>query len=152
MPQRLFADLDRFPHETIEGETVAIDAERGDLFLFTGLGPWLWGRMAAGGSVDEVVGEAVGYFGDEAEASTREFLNTLVTHELLRSEPVAPGHDSDSMPDSLPGEPLPEIFQAPGLEHFDEIAAIVAMDPIHEVDPSAGWPHSKPPSSTNSAD
>jgi hypothetical protein len=37
-----FADTGRFPHETIDGETVLIDAAKGHLFLFAGTGPWLW--------------------------------------------------------------------------------------------------------------
>jgi len=45
----LFADTARFSHETIEGETVLFDSQLGHLFLLTGLGPWLWQRMALGG-------------------------------------------------------------------------------------------------------
>ena len=68
MDKMLFADTARFPHETIDGETVLVDSELGHLFLFTGLGPWLWQRMALGGTVEEVVGEIVAKFGAEAES------------------------------------------------------------------------------------
>lgn len=144
--KRLIADTDRFPHETLGGETVVIDAERGHLFLFTGLGPWLWDRMTTGGSIDEVVHEVVEHFGGSSEHSTREFLDLLHTHGLLRDGSVTNSQGSRSSSFSHRGEPLPESFQAATLEHFDEIADIISMDPIHEVDPSKGWPNRKPES------
>jgi hypothetical protein len=35
----------------------------------------------------------------------------------------------------------PENFESPAMEHYDQIADIISMDPIHEVDPAKGWPH-----------
>ena len=35
--------------------------------------------------------------------------------------------------------PWPEQFTAPVLERYDDIAKIIAMDPIHDVGPG-GWP------------
>ena len=37
--------------------------------------------------------------------------------------------------------PMPETFVAPQIEKYDEISDIIAMDPIHDVDPTKGWPH-----------
>jgi hypothetical protein len=39
------------------------------------------------------------------------------------------------------GPALVEPFAPPMLEKYDEIADIIAMDPIHDVDPDKGWPH-----------
>jgi hypothetical protein len=34
----------------------------------------------------------------------------------------------------------PDSFAPPALERYDDIANIITMDPIHDVDQSAGWP------------
>jgi len=36
--------------------------------------------------------------------------------------------------------PWPDSFVPPGLEKYDDIADIITMDPIHDVDPAKGWP------------
>ena len=55
MPEELFADSDRFPHDTVDGETVLIDSRSGDLFLFAGVGPVLWQRFMLGATIDDAV-------------------------------------------------------------------------------------------------
>ena len=128
------ADASRFPHETIDGETVLIDATKGHLFLFAGTGPRLWQRFIAGATIDGVVAEAIARYGDSAEAPTREFLDELVDAEMIRpgaSTPTASAEISIDWPDT---------FEAPVIERYDEISDIISMDPIHEVDPDKGWP------------
>ena len=74
----LVVDAERFPHETVEGETVVIDSVNGHLFLLTGLGPWLWKRMMRGGTIEAVIDEVKLRYGDGAVEATREFLLALV--------------------------------------------------------------------------
>ena len=127
-----FADTTRFVHETIDDETVLLDAVRGHLFLFTGLGSWLWHRMQRGATVDDAVGEVSARFGAEAAGPTRRFLEALVDAEMLPTERSA------QIP--MTEMPYPERFEAPALEKYDDIADIVAIDQIHDVDPAKGWP------------
>ncbi len=136
MQGRYFADVDRFPHETIDGETVLIDAEKGYLFLFAGTGPLLWQRFTTGGTIDEVVAESTARYGESAELPTRQFLEQLAEAQLLR-----PGAESSTMQDEIVAGVWPDTFVAPSIERYDEISDIIAMDPIHEVDPAQGWPH-----------
>ncbi|MCE9629706.1 MAG: PqqD family protein [Planctomycetia bacterium] len=134
MNDLLVADTTRFPHDTIDGETVIIDATCGHLFLLTGLGPWLWHRMIAGHSIDGLSAEVAARFGAEAEDATRRFLGELVANGMLQPQSSA---------EPAAGEPaaLPDAFVPPAVERYDEIADIIAMDPIHDVDPTKGWPH-----------
>ena len=130
-----FADTARFPHDTIDGETVLIDSENGHLFLFLGVGPQVWERLLAGASVDGLVNEVGSRYGVAAAAPTRAFLEALQQAEMLRND-LAP-----SAAPASASTAWPEIFVAPTLERYDQIADIISMDPIHEVDPSKGWPH-----------
>ena len=130
-----FADTARFPHDTIGGETVLIDSENGHLFLFLGIGPQVWERLLAGASVDGLVNEVGSRYGAAAAAPTRAFLDALEQAEMLCND-LAP-----SAAPASASATWPEIFVAPTLERYDQIADIISMDPIHEVDPSKGWPH-----------
>jgi hypothetical protein len=131
MNETRFADTARFVHETIDDETVLLDSMRGHLFLFTGSGPWLWHRMQHGGAIDEVVNEMSERFGAEAADATRHFLDSLGAAEMLTARPAG------EPPSALPNL---ETFVPPVLEKYDDIADIINMDPIHDVDPAQGWP------------
>jgi hypothetical protein len=129
-----FADTGRFPNDTIDGETVLIDVEKGHLFLFTGIGPLIWQRLGSGISAQVLVDEIASRYGESAAAPTRTFIESLEAAEMLRGD--AP---SDQPPPA--DVSWPSSFVAPALEQYDQIADIISMDPIHEVDSSKGWPH-----------
>lgn len=134
MTELVFTDSQRFPHETIDGETIIIDAESGRLFLLTGVGPWLWSKLAAGASFEALVDELTAKYSADSASPTLAFLSSLKELGLLRSTPgaAAPVMDAPALPD---------LFVAPALEKYDDIADIIAMDPIHDIEPSRGWPH-----------
>ena len=130
-----FADTGRFPNDTIDGETVLIDSEKGHLFLFMGIGPQVWERLIAGASVDALVNDVSARYGEAAAVPTRSFIEALEQAQMLRNDPApsAAPHSASTA--------WPETFIAPTLERYDQIADIISMDPIHEVDPNKGWPH-----------
>lgn len=128
------ANIERFPHETIDDETVLIDSANGRLFLFSGNGPALWQRFIAGGTIDGVVAESTARYGESAAAPTRQFLEQLVDVGVLRRGAPAPSAAGGV-------QDWPAEFAAPVIERYDDISDIISMDPIHEVDPAKGWPH-----------
>jgi hypothetical protein len=130
-----FADTGRFPHETIDGETVLIDSVKGRLFLLSGIGSWLWQRFIPGGIIDGVVAESIVRYGEATEVPIRQFLQELVEEQMLR-----PGFPPSAPPAEIPAD-WPDAFEPPVIERYDDIADIMSMDPIHEVDPVKGWPH-----------
>jgi len=138
MDRTLFADTTRFPHETIDGETVLVDSQLGHLYLFTGLGPWLWHRMTLGGTVEEVVAEMAARFGADAADPVRRFIEALEEAELLRAGDGRPGGSGKDA-----SMPCPDAFTVPAMERYEDIADIIAMDPVHDIDTTKGWPHRK---------
>ena len=132
MTEQLVVNVARFPHETIDGETIILDAEKGHVILLTGFAAILWSHLV-GSTSSEVLASAVdARFGTEAAEATRRFIQ-----ELRAAEIVVP--TTDAGPDAVSPLPWPERFTVPVLERYDDIANIIAMDPIHDVGP-AGWP------------
>jgi hypothetical protein len=132
MEEWLVVNTTRFPHETIGDETILIDAETGHVLLLTGCASVMWCHLVGGISSAALANEVAARFGSEAGAATRGFL-----HELRAAEIVIP--TTDAVPAAAVAPPWPEQFTAPVLERYDDIAKIIAMDPIHDVGPE-GWP------------
>jgi hypothetical protein len=132
MEEGLVVNASRFPHETIDDETILIDAETGHVLLLTGCGSVLWCHLVGGTNSEVLASEVDARFGSEAGAATRRFL-----HELRAAEIVIP--TTGTVPAATVAPPWPEHFTAPVLERYDDIAKIIAMDPIHDVGPE-GWP------------
>lgn len=134
MTSLFFADSQRFPYEMIDGETVIIDAESGRLFLLTGVGPWLWNRLTLGASLEALVDDMTAQYGPDAASPTLAFLLSLKDLGLLGAAPCAAAP-------VIHAPTLPELFAVPSIEKYDDIADIIAMDPIHDIEPRKGWPH-----------
>jgi hypothetical protein len=135
MTEQLVVNVARFPHETIDGETIILDAEKGHVILLTGFAAILWSHLV-GSTSSEVLASAVdARFGTEAAEATRRFIRDLRAAEI-----VVPTTDAGS--DAVSPLPWPERFTVPVLERYDDIANIIAMDPIHDVGP-AGWPRAR---------
>lgn len=131
MDERLVVNVSRFPHETIESETILIDSETGHVLLLTSFASVLWGHLVGGARSDELVSGVEARFGTEAADATRRFIQELRAAEII--VPATGAGPATTAP------PWPEHFTAPVLERYDDIANIIAMDPIHDVGP-AGWP------------
>lgn len=138
MQERLVANAARFPDQTIDDETILFDAETGHVILLAGFASTLWTHLAGGVVMGELSDAMAARYGAEAGAATRAFLTELTEAGMLiaSNEPAAP---AATIPAAWPAQ-----FTAPVLERYDDIAKIIAMDPIHDVDISAGWPRPAP--------
>jgi hypothetical protein len=134
MQERLVVNSLRFPHETIDNETILFDAETGHILLLAGFACVLWSHLVGGAKTAELCEAVDARFGSDAGVATRTFLNDLRTAGILVPSNEEPR--TDATPASWPSH-----FVAPLLERYDDIAKIIAMDPIHEVD-ITGWPRS----------
>ena len=132
MTEILIANTARFPHDTIDGETLLIDSETGHLLMMTGVGPLLWQLLLGGVAVEPLAAEVVDRFGPAAGEDCRSFLQVLAEAGVVIPATTAVAETP------VPG--WPDSFAAPVLERYDDIANIITMDPIHDVDQSLGWP------------
>jgi hypothetical protein len=87
-----------------------------------------------GSTIDGLVSELESRFGADAGTQVRAFLASLHEHGMLTDE-------RQDAPAGSEEPALADPFAPPQLEKYDEISDIIAMDPIHDVDPTKGWPH-----------
>ncbi|MCU0268876.1 MAG: PqqD family protein [Acidimicrobiales bacterium] len=143
---RIVVDHARFAHDTVDDETMIIDTVTGQLVLLDGIATTLWDHLRATATVDELVEQVRGRFGEEAAAETRSFLAELHDTGLVIDAPEPEPEPADTPAGDPTGAEAawPSSYAPPTIERIDEIADIMAMDPIHDVDASLGWPHTRP--------
>src|ERR1700693_5785625 len=83
MTELLIVNAARFPHDTIDGETLLIDSESGHLLLITGVGPLLWQRLLGGVSGESLTAEVVAHSGRAAGEASRAFVQTLAEAQVV---------------------------------------------------------------------
>jgi len=137
----------RVAHQTIDGETVIIDFDTGAYFSTARIGAALWDQLAGGATVEDLIAAAtLRYNGahDLIAGSIRDFVRLLERETLIAPAAEAapsPGVEA-SPPVPAPGAETP-VFEPPTLHKYTDMADLLLLDPIHDVDES-GWPSKKP--------
>lgn len=123
--------------ESIDGEVIIVNLDKGLYFSIDGVGAYIWSMIGAGRTVEEIHAWIDDAFGDSAEfdADVDAFLGDLETNLL-----VTP---TDTEPSDLSGAPEnpPAGYDKPMLHVYSDMEELLLLDPIHDVDPAAGWPH-----------
>jgi hypothetical protein len=127
-------------HERLDDEVIAINLETGAYFALDGAAADTWTLAAGGASTDEIVAAL-----DERYDASLETLRTDVTAFLAQLVEQGLGSQTDdASPPAEDAKPLPETaavrpYSPPSLARYDDLADLLLLDPIHEVD-DAGWP------------
>lgn len=122
--------------DTQGGETVIIDLTNGHYFRLGAEGTALWSRLDAGATTDDIVASCENP--DELVARLSAILDDLVDRGL-----VVASAPEDAPPSTIESR-TPWRFAGFDLEEFTDLEDILGLDPIHEVDPERGWPHTAP--------
>lgn len=118
--------------EDFGGEVVLIDIEKGLYFSLQGLAIDLWRSFAEPRRANDVLGQFA------AQGADRDVL-ACTLDEFLRNELVAETSAvAVAAPEWRPGA---AGMSAPVVSVFSDLAELIAIDPVHEVDAAAGWPH-----------
>lgn len=113
--------------ETIDGESIVIDLKSGAYFSFQGWSAWAWEALIAGETVGAITAAFGGIDGVDG------FVASLTSAGLISDRA------SDVAPSATPAQPTDSVT-APIAERFDDLADMILLDPVHEVDRNAGWP------------
>ena len=141
MPSPLCVNASHVVHETIDGETILIHLGTGTYYSLDGIGTEVWVLLAAGASREALLAAANDrYAGDPVEIETgiSSLLADLLHQGLLVEGEPGTGPDS---PTSLPPGRAP--FVTPALHVYTDMQEFMLVDPLHDVDEVAGWPHAK---------
>lgn len=134
-------------NQTIEGEAVIINLETGIYYSLLDTGAYIWDLVEGARSLDEIVSAL-----EQRYTGTRELFTEAVTGFLgeLQAEGLIglDAGDAESLegaPASLnaPGHAARAAFTAPTLAKYEDMRDLMLLDPVHEVDEQAGWPHVK---------
>ncbi len=131
-------------HETIDGETIAIDLETGNYYSLENVASDIWLAVAAQLSFSQIVDELeTRYDGNrkEIEEKTIQFVKQLQQENLIvvTYKSKADG-DLSLLSPILPSK---SAFESPRLNKYDDMQDLLLLDPIHEVQEERGWPNLK---------
>jgi hypothetical protein len=130
-------------HQTIDGEVVILNLERGHYYSLAGSATVIWSGVERNLTIDQIASElGRRYDGDrqELEREVGRFLEELRAEDLVVAE-SAPGQEaprSGPVAEGMSGEPR-QAFESPSLEKYTELEDLLLLDPVHQVDES-GWP------------
>ena len=120
--------------EEFEGETVLIDVAQGLYFSLSGAATEVWRAFAEQRKINDVVDALCQQLEGADRTSLEVAISSMHEHTLL-----VPAPDGQPVPlDKFVAAAVP--FASPVVEVFNDLADLIAIDPVHEVDASAGWP------------
>ncbi len=140
MARHYEVDLSVVASDVIDGEAIILHHITGDYFSAEGTGAAIWQWIAESRSHDQMLRALEAGFpgaGTNVGPAPDAFLADLMRHELIREA----GSINGAPPAPLSTANLPGgEFLAPVLHVYSDMRGVLLVDPIHEVEASAGWP------------
>lgn len=135
--QRLKVNAENVVFEEVDGEVIAIDLGGGSYYSIAASGTAIWALLAGGATESEIRDSLAARFEVDTEA-LREAVAGLLG-QLRESNLVVPTDEGGAAPaPEAAAEKAP--FEPPRFESYDDMQDYFLLDPIHEVNPAAGWP------------
>ena len=116
--------------EDFDGQIVILNLADGRYFSLGGTAAPIWLRLLEGRTPDQVIASIASQRPEIADAA-REFVAKLAELQLIcvSESPAVGGALTETWTGAVPD-----------LQMFDDLAELIAADPIHDVDEEAGWP------------
>lgn len=118
----------------MDGEALIIHTPSGTYYSLQGTGEHVWNALLDGHSPDEIAAA----YTDTGQGSTDSLSDALLGFiRELQDEKLIVYSDQTTAPGSVfvAGE-----FSTPVMQKYTDLQELLLVDPIHEVDPQAGWP------------
>jgi hypothetical protein len=147
MPGPLAINKPHVVHETIDGETILIHLGTGTYYSLDGVGAEVWELVVEGASDGELAVRIATRYDAELALVQRTvdgFVDELVQEGLLT--PAEPTAAPDVRAGGGEGESQPRTagpFVEPVLHKYTDMQEFMLVDPLHDVEADAGWPHVK---------
>jgi hypothetical protein len=129
--------------ETIDGEVMVMNLQAGIYYSVTAEGAYIWPALVAGVPVDILqagVARGTDAPADAVAADLAVFVQRLLDESLLRPLSTTTGR-----PDAIPpSDQTRKLYRGFGFERYDDMRAMLVIDPVHEVG-DFGWPQKAKP-------
>ena len=122
--------------ESIDGEVIIINLNSGAYYSSLGTGGAIWQALVANHTLDEALDLLAVHYGTpraDIEPGVTQFVAQLLDEGLLL-ESTAPATGNGL----ALGQPT--VFEKPVLSKYTDMQELLLLDPIHDVNPSIGWP------------
>ena len=127
-------------HQLIDREVVIVDLRNGSYYSLSESGGTAWLAFGSdGASFDDVARLLTTLYAIPADVAARDlraFINELTTRDLIVACPPSRGA-IDAAPPATPTA----TYSPPALQSYNDLQELFLLDPVHEVDAAAGWPH-----------
>lgn len=133
-----YIDPTRIISETVDEETLVIDAHTGAYYVLRGSGAVIWQLLSQGSALPLLLQQVAQHYGGavvDLQPAVARFLQELQQAELI----TLPAAMLAAVTTIAPARPLPTTFAPPELHRFTDMHDLLLIDPIHEVTAS-GWP------------
>jgi hypothetical protein len=133
-------------HQDFEEEVVVIDLASGTYFSLSGVAGRIWHWLAEGtAGVSSLTGRVTATYAVDASSAATDvetFLLGLEEHGLVVKEsPPTPAGGDEPFPSDVDAVVPRQPYAAPQLRAYSDLQSLFLLDPVHDVDPAAGWPH-----------
>ena len=149
---RIKINVPKIVHETIDGETVILNLEKGNYYSLVGIGADIWGFMendaTMGSVIEKISNNYQGERGD-IDIAINKFVSELMQEGLvILDNGKNPENEESSHVQVQTGlkENKPS-FEIPKLNKYTDMQDLLLLDPIHDVDDKKGWPTINPDTS-----
>ncbi len=123
--------------QTLEGEAIVINLEKGNYYSFNVTGSEIWDSIIAGHSlrtIEQCISDRYNVSLEQAEEEVRAFVTSLEQEDLVtRTEKGETAHSAPTVTKAT------EQFVRPSFERYDDMQEMLLADPIHDVG-ETGWP------------
>ena len=126
-------------HQNIAGEVIVVDLEKGSYFSLLESAVFIWEGLVGGCSDEQLLNEMTTLFEAETSQLERNF-NSFI--QRLRDEGLIVEISQTAEATAERTRKTPDVklpFVAPEIHKYDDMAEVLALDPIHDFD-EAGWP------------
>ncbi len=120
--------------EEFDGETVLLDVVRGLYFSLGGTATELWRAFGEKRGAADVIDALCMQLAGADRAALQDAIQSMCDNQLL--VPAAESSGGGCKPFTVMGT----AFTLPTVEVFSDLADLIAIDPVHEVNAAAGWP------------
>jgi Coenzyme PQQ synthesis protein D (PqqD) len=149
MSRKLTVNTIQVVHETIDGETILIHLGSGTYYSLDGVGADVWAMLQADLAEEELLAGLCASYdvpADTARAAVTPLLDELLAEDLVGlaiGDHGPPREDGAADRQADDAARAAGAFAAPVLHKYTDMQEFMLVDPLHDVEADAGWPHVK---------
>ncbi len=132
--------------DMIDGEVIIINMDSGTYFSLLSTGVEIWQLIQVGAAVDQIHTILASRYSagpDEISSALADLLNKLESEHLIAPLEEKKGDADIQAVLNFPTTSEKQPFAQPVLEKYTDMAELLLLDPIHDVN-ETGWPKTKP--------